>query len=87
MGENVRLLVNADDVSLSVQKPSQTSIQNVFACRITRILEGGDPSRRVAEIEAGGTVILAELTARAVHELNLQPGMNVWAQVKTIAVH
>lgn len=87
VGENVRLLVNADDVSLSVQKPSQTSIQNVFACRITRILEGGDPSRRVAEIEAGGTVILAEQTARAVHELNLQPGMNVWAQVKTIAVH
>lgn len=87
LGSAVRLIVCADDVSLSVQKPSQTSIQNVFSCRITSISDGADASRKVAEVRAGGTVILSELTARAVHELNLQPGMDIWAQVKTIAVH
>ena len=87
IGESVRLTVSADDVSLSVSKPSQTSIQNVFPCRVLAITQGSDPSRKVAEVEASGTVIMAELTARAVHDLQLCPGMSIWAQVKTIAVH
>lgn len=86
-GSVVRVLVSADDVSLAVTQPTQTSIQNVFACTVADIAEGSDASRRIVRIEEGGGVILAELTARAVHELNLQPGMRVWAQVKTIAVH
>ena len=87
IGSSVRLMINADDVSLSVEKPSQTSIQNVFACRITAIQDGADVSRKVVEVESQGTVIMAELTGRAAHELQLEPGMEVWAQVKTIAVH
>lgn len=87
LGGTVRLMVNAGDVSLSVGKPSQTSIQNVFACRVTAVKEGRDPTRRVVEVRAAEAVVMAELTARAAHELNLQPGMEVWAQVKTVAVH
>ncbi len=87
IGSSVRLMINADDVSLSVEKPSQTSIQNVFACRITAIQDGADVSRKVVEVESQGAVIMAELTGRAAHELQLEPGMEVWAQVKTIAVH
>lgn len=87
LGSSVRLMVNADDVSLSVSKPSQTSIQNVFPCTVAAIDDGSDPSRKVVQVEAAGTVIMSELTARAAHELQLRPGMDVWAQVKTIAVH
>ena len=87
IGSLVRLMVNADDVSLSVTKPSQTSIQNVFPCTVAAIDDGSDPSRKVVQVQAAGTVIMSELTARAAHELQLRPGMAVWAQVKTIAVH
>ena len=87
IGSLVRLMVNADDVSLSVTKPSQTSIQNVFPCTVAAIDDGSDPCRKVVQVQAAGTVIMSELTARAAHELQLRPGMAVWAQVKTIAVH
>lgn len=87
IGSDVRLMVSAQDVSLSVKKPSQTSIQNVFPCRVTGIEEGNHPSRKVVEVSADGAVVFSELTARAVYELGLKPGMQIWAQVKTIAVH
>lgn len=87
IGSDVRLLVSAQDVSLSVTKPSQTSIQNVFPCRVTGIEEGNHPSRKVVEVSSDGAVVFSELTARAVYELDLKPGMQIWAQVKTIAVH
>ena len=87
LGTILRLMVGADNVSLAVEKPSATSIQNVFEARITTIRAGADDSRRLVEIDAGGTVLMAELTARAVHELALAPQVNVWAQVKAVSVH
>lgn len=87
IGSSVRLIISASDISLSVGKPSQTSIQNVFACRVVSIEKGTDPSRKLVKICAGQTALIAEVTARAVYELHLRPGMDVWAQVKSIAVH
>ena len=38
------------------------------------------------QIDIGGTLLLARLTARSVHALDLQPGKRVWAQIKSVAV-
>lgn len=85
-GAAVRLMVGADNVSLSVQKPSMTSIQNVFAATVEAITDA-EPWRKTVQINAGGTILLADLTARAVHELQLTVGAAVWAQVKSVSVH
>lgn len=87
IGSTVRLMIEADNVSLSVGRPSQTSIQNVFCCRAKEILPGRDEARRLVELDAGETTLLAEVTARAASELCLAPGMTLWAQVKSVAVH
>lgn len=87
IGSTVRLMIEADNVSLSVGRPSQTSIQNVFCCRAKAILPGRDEARRLVELDAGETTLLAEVTARAASELALEPGMTLWAQVKSVAVH
>ena len=87
IGSDLRLMLEADNVSISSEKPSMTSIQNVFSCRAAEILPGADDSRRLVELDAGGTLILAEVTARAVHELGIAPGIELWAQVKSVAVH
>jgi molybdate transport system ATP-binding protein len=34
----------------------------------------------------GESVLLARVTARAVDELQLTPGLQVWAQVKSVAL-
>ena len=88
IGDKLRLMIDADDVSISVQKPSRTSIQNVFACRAADIFESTDASRRFVELDAGcGCKILAEVTARSLHEMGISPDMRVWAQVKSVSVH
>ena len=40
----------------------------------------------VITLNAGGTPILARLTTRAVHQLQLQPGQSVWAQIKAVSL-
>lgn len=87
LGTQLRLTVGADNVSLAIERPSATSIQNVFEARVTAVRAGVDDSRRLVEIDAGGTKLMAELTARAVHELALAPLSQVWAQVKAVLVN
>ena len=88
IGDRLRLLIDADDVSISVHKPSQTSIQNVFECRAADIFAGSDAARRFVELDAGGGCeILAEVTARAIYETGISPGMRIWAQIKSVSVH
>ncbi len=86
-GSDVRLMINADDVSLAVDKPSQTSIQNVFPGIVRSVFLGTDESHTFVEVDASGTIVMAEITSRAANELALAPGKEVWAQVKSFAVH
>jgi molybdate transport system ATP-binding protein len=37
-------------------------------------------------LDCAGTVLLARVTRRALHALNLAPGVSVWALVKSVAV-
>jgi molybdate transport system ATP-binding protein len=40
----------------------------------------------LVRLNASGTPIVARLTARAAHQLQLQPGMPVWAQIKAVSL-
>ena len=48
--------------------------------------DGADPSQALVRLSCGRNALLARLTRRAVHALQLAPGMPVWAQVKAVAV-
>jgi molybdate transport system ATP-binding protein len=37
-------------------------------------------------LDANGTPVLARLTSRAVEQLQLRPGMVVWAQIKAVSL-
>lgn len=85
VGDTVRVTVHAQNVSVSVTQPSTTSIQNVFQAKIARVRCDKDDSRVLLDIDCDGTVIIAEVTARAAHELKLNAQMPVWVQVKSVA--
>jgi molybdate transport system ATP-binding protein len=40
----------------------------------------------LVRVRVGGTPVVARLTRRSAHALELAPGMPVWAQVKTVAL-
>ncbi|MCR4378700.1 MAG: molybdenum ABC transporter ATP-binding protein [Rhodospirillales bacterium] len=86
IGHRVRLRVLARDVSLALQQNTNSSIMNSLAATVTDIAANGHPGVRLVRVDVGGTPLVARLTARSAHELDLAPGKAVWAQIKSVAV-
>ena len=85
-GHAVRVRVLARDVSLALDPPGRSSIQNVLACTVRAIAPDGHPSQALVQLACGESLMLARVTARAVAGLELQAGSAVWAQVKSAAL-
>lgn len=85
-GQSVRVRVLARDVSVSLQSAADTSIQNLLPCTLIAIAQAGHPSQVLLQLQCGSAVLLARITARAASTLALQPGIPLWAQVKSVAV-
>ena len=86
VGRRVRLRVLARDVSLTRTPQTGTSIGNQL-----RGSDRGDRRRRAPGAGAGARArrrgaVVARLTRRSAHALELAVGMPVWAQVKTVAL-
>jgi molybdate transport system ATP-binding protein len=84
-GETIRLRVRARDVALSLQRPAGTSIRNVIAAEVLAVdLEEG----AFAEVllAASGQHLRARITRKSAVELDLAPGRQIFALVKSVAV-
>ena len=86
LGQSVRLRVLARDVSVTLHAPQDTSIQNHFRAQVQAVVDDTHPSQALVQLRCGESVLLARLTQRAVHDLQLRVGACVWAQVKSVAV-
>ncbi len=86
LGQRVRLRVLARDVSINLHPGSGTSIQNHLPCVVESFTPDPHPSQVVVRLACGASVLVARVTARAVHELGLSVGQAVWAQVKSVAL-
>ena len=86
VGQSVRLRVLARDVSLTVQEPMQTSIQNHLPCVVDSIARDAHPSQALVRLRCGESFLLARVTYRSLHALGVAPGSAVWAQVKSVAI-
>ncbi|HEV8629920.1 MAG TPA: molybdenum ABC transporter ATP-binding protein [Thermoanaerobaculia bacterium] len=84
-GATHRVLVQARDVSLTLSRPIASSILNVYPARVEAIDEGDD-GLPVVRLLVGDTPLLARISRRSRRELALAPGMEVFAQVKAVAL-
>lgn len=84
-GTALRLLVRADDVSVSRTLPEGSSIQNSLPATIAGIEDDGAATSLIL-LDCSGQRLLARVTRRAVARLGLVSGQAVFAQVKTAAV-
>jgi molybdate transport system ATP-binding protein len=82
----VRVRILARDVSVALSGSNASSIQNRFVCRITQIVPAEDPAQCLIGLETGGAPLLARITRRAAAQLRLVAGLDVWAQVKAVAL-
>ena len=86
LGSVLRLRVLAKDVSLAIQEPAGTSIQNCLRAEIQEAMPDLHPSQVLVRLRVGDAFVLARITQRAWHTLGLHPGQTVWAQAKSVAV-
>jgi len=84
-GSEVRLHLAARDVSLTLGHQSGTSILNIFKAVVEQIIDDG-PSQVTVRLLAGNAPLLSRITRKSAVELKLEPGMSVYAQVKSVAV-
>lgn len=84
-GTALRLRIRARDVALSLARPEGLSIQNIFPARVLDLGEEGGAQLDV-RLDVGGAPLWARITARARRQLDLAPGREVYALVKSAAI-
>jgi len=86
IGRAVRVRVLARDVSIATTEPQGTSIQNHLPCTVESAAPDVHPSQVLVRVKVGAQALLARVTARSFDALGLQPGSQVWLQVKSAAL-
>lgn len=85
IGERVRLRIRARDVALATRRPDGLSIRNVLPVQIIAIEAKPDHAFAEVVLAFGERKLRSRITQASVAELSLQPGMQVYALVKSIA--
>jgi molybdate transport system ATP-binding protein len=84
-GTILRVQIKARDVALSLSRPMDVSITNRLPGRIIGITRGDGPYVDVA-IDIGGVRLQSLITGESSSRLGLEPGLQVWALIKSVAV-
>lgn len=86
-GSALRVRIRARDVMLALSRPIDVSASNQIAVRITRLIERPETFVDVELATVRGNArLLALLTRESVARLALEPGLTVWALVKSVAL-
>ncbi|MFL1504838.1 molybdenum ABC transporter ATP-binding protein [Pseudomonas sp. S191] len=86
VGKPLRIKVQARDVSLSLYGQEPSSILNRLPVTVTQEISADNNAHVLVRLDAGGTPLLARITRFSRDQLQLQPGLRLWAQIKAVAV-
>ena len=86
LGQQVRVAVQARDVSLALEKPQHSSVLNQLPARIEAIEPGNHPAQTLVRLALGDNALLARVTRYSADQLQLAPGLEVWVQIKAVAL-
>jgi molybdate transport system ATP-binding protein len=86
IGSEVRVHIHANDVSLALTEPKDSSIQNKIVGVIESIDDDVHPGGCLVTIRHQEQRLLARVTRKALATLSLSTGVMVWAQIKSVAL-
>ena len=84
-GAKLRVQLLARDLIVATQAPQHLSVRNTLSGAVTAVMSDDEDSDLIG-IDIGGTIIMARVTKAATRELELAPGLPVWALVKTVSL-
>jgi molybdate transport system ATP-binding protein len=89
MGTQVRIRIQARDVSVSLQRPEQTSVLNILPATVVEMTDDG-PGQVLLGLQLGHaphtTRLLSRISQLSAKRLNITPGMALYAQIKGVAM-
>ncbi len=86
LGHSVRVRILARDVSIALQPVSGISIQNCLTAMVEQVAGDYHPALALLRLHIGESPLLARLTQRSAAGLALEPGKQVWVQIKAVAL-
>jgi molybdate transport system ATP-binding protein len=86
LGTKLRIQIHARDVSIILEVPKATSILNILPATITDIVDDGEDGQTVLRLQVGSQPLLAHITRKSAHKLDLQTGMSVYVQIKGTSI-
>ena len=81
----VRIRVAARDVSLTKKKQTDTSILNIFPAVVEEIAPEGK-AQIIVRLSMGEVILLSCLTRKSASTLELEIGLSIFVQVKSVAI-
>jgi molybdate transport system ATP-binding protein len=85
VGASTRIRILARDVSITRKRQTDTSILNIFPATVDELVpEGG--AQVTVRLLVGRVPLLARITRKSAHNLGLRPGIEVFAQTKSVAL-
>lgn len=85
VGNQIRVHIRARDVVLALHKPEDISALNALAGTVGEIGPLHDGAAEV-RVELPGTTLMARVTHLSLDRLGLQPGLPIYAIIKTVAL-
>ena len=87
INKEIFIQVYASNVSISLKKPSNTSILNVVKSTIIDICEKQrDKGQYIIKLDAEGTILLSHITKKSLDVLKLKKNISVYAQIKSVSI-
>ncbi|WP_081847900.1 molybdenum ABC transporter ATP-binding protein [Microbulbifer sp. HZ11] len=93
VGEQLRVRILARDVSLTLEEDQQSSILNRLPMCVDEVSADSDPAMVLVRLRPRNitgsekhSCVIARITRRSSHLLELEKGTAVWAQIKSVAI-
>ena len=86
LNAQVRTRILARDVSLALHPQEDSSIVNKLYGTVLEIVPDEDKAMCLVRLKVGNEFIIARLTHRSAHKLDVQVGSQLWAQIKSVAI-
>jgi molybdate transport system ATP-binding protein len=85
-GVRVRLQIPAREVILATRQPEGLSVHNVIATRVLAVQPDAGRALCLVQLGVGASVLLSSVTQDAVNRLELVPGREILALIKSASV-
>ena len=84
--DRVRVRIMARDVAINLTRPLDSSVLNCLQVRVLDVSDDPHPGHVLVRLAAGDAILLARITRRSLEHLALEPGADVYALVKSVAI-